>query len=83
MAEKEPPQGEAVRSKMVAGILGILLGWLGIHRFYLGYTGRGIIMIVVWLLLCGVIAWIWGVIEGVMILTGSIDRDAEGRPLKD
>ena len=38
---------EAHNKKIVAGILGILLGGLGIHKFYLGYTTAGIIMLVV------------------------------------
>ena len=74
--------GQSDKSKMVAGILGLLLGGWGIHRFYLGYTGIGIIQIFVTLFTCGIGA-IWGVIEGIMILVGSMDRDAAGRPLKD
>ena len=30
------------KSKLAAGLLGILLGSLGIHNFYLGYTGKGV-----------------------------------------
>ncbi|HAS08102.1 MAG TPA: hypothetical protein DCR52_02330, partial [Actinobacteria bacterium] len=52
---------------MVAGILGILIGGLGIHRFYLGYIGIGIAQIVVTLLTFGFGA-IWGFIEGILIL---------------
>jgi TM2 domain-containing membrane protein YozV len=74
--------GEAVKSKLVAGLLGILLGGWGVHRFYLGYTGIGILQIVVTIVTCGIGAW-WGIIEGIMILTGSIDKDAQGRPLKE
>jgi len=33
--------------KVAAGICGILLGWLGIHKFILGYAGQGVIMLVV------------------------------------
>ena len=32
------------KSKIAAGLLAIFLGWLGIHKFYLGYTGPGIIL---------------------------------------
>jgi hypothetical protein len=71
------------KSKLVAGLLGILLGWLGVHRFYLGYTAIGVAQILVSLLTCGV-GWLWGLIEGILILTGSsITTDADGRPLKD
>jgi len=57
---------------MVAGILGILLGYLGVHKFYLGYTKEGIIMLAVSLLTFGV-GWsvmaVIGLIEGIMYLT--------------
>jgi TM2 domain-containing membrane protein YozV len=71
------------KSKLVAGILGILVGWAGVHRFYLGYTAIGIAQILVTFLTCGA-GYIWGLIEGILILVGStITTDAEGRPLKD
>ena len=60
---------------MVSGILAILLGWLGIHKFYLGYQKEGIIMCVIgvagWLL-CGIptmVMSIIGIVEGVIYLT--------------
>ncbi len=62
---------------MVAGILGILLGWLGIHKFYLGYQKEGIIMLIIGLLgfvLCGIptgVVSVIGIIEGVLYLTKS------------
>ena len=63
--------------------MGILLGGLGIHRFYLGYVGIGIVQIVVTIVTFGVGA-IWGLIEGILILTGNgITTDAKGRPLRD
>jgi TM2 domain-containing membrane protein YozV len=61
--------------KIVSGILAILLGWLGIHKFYLGYTVEGVIMLVLGVagfLLCGIptlVVSIIGVVEGVMYLT--------------
>ncbi len=70
------------KSKLVAGLLGIFVGSLGIHNFYLGNTGRGIAQIIVSFVTCG-IGSIWGFIEGIMILTGSINVDANGVPLKD
>ena len=41
------------KNKIVAALLAFFLGWLGIHKFYLGKTGAGVIM-----LLCGTIGWI-------------------------
>ncbi|MBO4245778.1 MAG: TM2 domain-containing protein [Bacilli bacterium] len=76
MAEK----GNA-KSKMAAGLLGIFLGAWGIHNFYLGNTTRGIIQIVVTLVTCGM-GGLWGFIEGIMILCGSINTDANGNPLE-
>ena len=71
-----------MKSKMVAGLLGLFLGAWGIHRFYLGYTKMGIIQIVVTLVTCGA-GGLWGVIEGILILCGkTITTDAEGNPLE-
>lgn len=69
------------KSKLAAGLLGIFLGGLGIHNFYLGYTGKAIAQIV--LSFCFGIGGIWGLIEGIMILCGKISTDAKGIPLKD
>ncbi len=54
--------------KLLAGICGILLGWLGIHKFILGYTKQGIIQIIISVVTCGA-GSIIGVIEGIMYLT--------------
>lgn len=64
----EQPAG--AEKKIPAGILGILLGGLGIHKFYLGYTTAGIIQIVITLVTCG-IGSIIGLIEGIIYLTKS------------
>lgn len=53
--------------KVAAGILGILVGALGIHKFYLGYTKEGIIQILL-NVLCGLGSLI-GLIEGIIYLT--------------
>ena len=70
------------KSKLAAGLLGIFLGAWGIHNFYLGNTQRGIIQIVLTIVTCG-LAGIWGFVEGILILTGSISTDANGVPLQD
>ncbi|RWZ68248.1 NINE protein [Labedella populi] len=76
------------KSRVVAGILGILLGAFGVHRFYLGYTGIGIAMVCITVISFGtlaIVSSIWGLIEGIMILTRSqnFQTDASGRPLRD
>ena len=68
------------KSKMVAGLLGIFLGSIGIHNFYLGFTKKAIIQIVVTFVTCG-IGGIWGFVEGILILCGNISADANGVPL--
>ncbi|WP_426483539.1 TM2 domain-containing protein [Flavobacterium sp. 2] len=62
-----PPQYQQENKKVVAGILAILLGALGIHKFYLGYTKEGIIQLLLGLM-CG-IGGVIGIIEGILYLT--------------
>ena len=64
--------------KIVAGVCGILLGALGVHKFILGYTTAGVVMLLVTLvggfLTCGIapgIVAIIGLIEGIIYLTKS------------
>lgn len=60
--------------KIAAGICGILLGALGVHKFILGYTKEGLIMLLVTVLtlgLAGFIMGIIGLIEGILYLTKS------------
>ena len=63
---------EEVRNKkVVCGILAILLGTLGIHKFVLGYTSTGVIMLLVTLLTFGVgaaVMYIIALIEGITYL---------------
>lgn len=61
------------KSKVVAGILGILLGGFGAHRFYLGDMTGGIIRLVVSAITCGA-GGIIGLIEGIIYITKS-DED--------
>lgn len=70
------------KSKIAAGLLGIFLGGFGIHNFYLGYTGKAVGQLVLTICSCG-IGGIWGFIEGILILCGNINTDANGVPLKD
>lgn len=74
------------KSKIAAGLLAIFLGALGVHNFYLGYIGKAVAQLLITVLSCGVlsfISYIWAVIEGVLILTGSIKTDANGVPLTE
>ena len=77
---QQPVAPASDKNKMVAGLLGIFLGALGIHKFYLGYTKAAVIMLVVSLvgsLLFGlgpVVMGIIGLIEGISYLTKN-DQD--------
>lgn len=62
--------GKAENKKVVAGVLGILLGSFGAHKFYLGYQKEGIIQLVVGLVTCG-LGGIVGFVEGIIYLTKS------------
>jgi len=69
------PGEQPMESKRVmCGVLAILLGGLGIHKFVLGYTSAGIIMILITVITCGSVGPIIGLIEGIIYLTKS---DAE------
>ena len=72
----EKASGE--NKKVLAGVLAILLGGFGVHKFVLGYNKEGIIILVITLILgiltCGVAGWVMGVIgliEGIIYLTKS------------
>ena len=77
---QKPPGAD---KKLAAGICGILLGGLGVHKFILGYNTEGIIMVVTYILglfLCGVPAMviaIVGIVEGIIYLTRSDEEFAQ------
>lgn len=73
---KETFSGSAENKKILAGVLAILLGAFGIHKFILGYNKEGIIILVITIILsvltCGVAGWLMsvlGIIEGIIYLT--------------
>ncbi|OKH39722.1 hypothetical protein NIES2119_05585 [[Phormidium ambiguum] IAM M-71] len=62
---------DGANKKIAAGICGILLGALGVHKFILGYTTEGLIMLGVSVLTCGFGATVMGIIgliEGIIYL---------------
>ena len=67
---KPQPQHRQENKKIVAGIFALLLGSLGIHKFYLGYTQEGVIQIVISVITCG-IGGIIPFIEGILYLVKS------------
>ncbi len=76
--------GFSWRNRWVAGVLGILLGPFGVHRFYLGFTGIGMVQVALtvgsFFSLTPVVA-IWTFIEGILCFCGAM-RDADGLPLR-
>lgn len=86
VAQPVAPAQPGAKSKMCAGLLGIFLGAFGVHNFYLGYTGKAVAQLLICILgsciaIGPAISSVWGLIEGIMILTGSINVDAKGQPL--
>ena len=76
------------KSKIVAGILGIIIGVWGVHNFYLGFTGKAVAQLLlgtvgIFILIGPAISGIWGFIEGLIILCSNDPRDAKGMPLRD
>lgn len=82
----QPTEELSDKSKLAAGLLGILIGGLGVHNFYLGFTGKGVAQLLLSLLSFGLLSWvsaIWGLIEGIMILVDSNPKDAKGKKLRE
>lgn len=67
-----PPaqQIPGAEKKVLAGILGIVLGGFGVHKFILGYTTEGLIQIALTFITCGA-GSIVGLVEGIIYLTKS------------
>lgn len=67
----KPTQPQQENKKVLAGVMGILFGGLGIHKFVLGYTQEGIITLVICVCTCGTVSSLIGLIEGIIYLTKS------------
>ena len=73
------------KSVLVAALLAFFLGTFGVHNFYLGYTSKAVAQLLITVISCGmgaVITQIWAIVEMVLLLTGSINLDGNGMPLK-
>ena len=77
---------KAAKYRLLAAFMALLLGWTGLHRFYLGYYRIGFIQIILTVILfySGFIVFIpqWGFVEALLLFSGKFDADAKGRPLK-
>ena len=80
---KEEIKDTLPKSRRVAIILGVLCGSIGVHNFYLGYTSKGFIQLVLFFLgfftigITSTIALIWGLMDVVHLFNGKIDRDGD------
>lgn len=79
MSQNIAPNGQQYsdKSKLVAGLLQIFLGGLGIGRFYTGHTGMAIAQ----LLTCGGLGF-WALIDGILFLVKNDRTDKQGRVLR-
>lgn len=85
--EKQTVKTEVVdnnqKSAVAAGLLGIFLGIYGVHNFYLHYTGKAVVQLILGLtFIFAPISAIWGLVEGILILTGSMNVDGDGHKIK-
>lgn len=74
-------ESKPVKSHMIAALLGIVFGAIGLHRLYLGFYGIALVQTLV-TLFTGGFGVVWGFVEGVLLFTGHINKDAKGRHLK-
>jgi TM2 domain-containing membrane protein YozV len=69
-----PPYNPSDSKRVIAGVMGIVLGSLGVHKFVLGYSTAGVVMLLVSVLSCFTLAPVMGLIgliEGIIYLTKS------------
>ena len=66
--------GPSGKSRGIAGLLAILMGWCGLHYFYIGKTNAGILFLLIAVLSCGIFATITtivSIIQGVLFFTST------------
>lgn len=71
------------KSRLVAGLLQLLGGTVGLGRFYLGYKGIALLQLGASFLTCGIGGAVWGFVDGIMILNGTPRCDARGFEMAD
>lgn len=82
-AYSEDEEGEQVSDRLIlpAFLLAFFIGVLGVHRFYVGKTGSGIVMLLLTLTIIGsIVSGIWALVDWIVIVCGGF-RDAEDRRL--
>ena len=74
------------KSKMAYLLLGIFVGFLGVHNFYIGHTGRGVAQLLISVLtffILSPVSAVWALIECVMLFTSQYPVDANGVLMRD
>ncbi len=71
------PSAVSPKNWLVTVLLSFFLGGFGVHRFYVGKVGTGILM----LLTCGGVG-VWAIIDFIMVLVGAF-KDSDGLPVKN
>ena len=80
---RETVQQQSDKNAVTAALLGLFLGYYGVHNFYLGYKSKAVIQLILSLTLVGIfIAGPWAIVEAIMLFTGYIKTDAKGRTLR-
>jgi len=70
------PNQQQESKRVLAGVLAILIGSLGVHKFILGYTKEGVIQLILTFISCGILSII-PLIEGIIYLTKSDEEFIE------
>lgn len=73
--------GPSGKSRGIAGLLAILMGWCGLHYFYIGKTSAGVLFLLIAILSCGILATVTtivAIIQGVLFFT-STQEEFESR----
>lgn len=81
----QPFAAGAPKQWIVAVLLAFFLGPFGVHNFYLGYTTKAIIQLVLTLTVIGIfVSGIWSFIDFIMLImrSGDYATDAQGQPLQ-
>ncbi len=78
----QPGSGYSTRKKWIAILLALVAGGFGGHDFYLGDYKIGVIKVIVSIISCGAISWVWSFIDFLLLVAGKKKTDAEGRLLR-
>ena len=77
------PSAVSEKTILPAFLLSVLGGLLGLHRFYVGKVGTGIVMLLLSITLFGIVlSGLWNLIDMVMIVSGKF-TDADGRLIRN